>query len=199
LKKKLLTFWRCIIILKYNKGFTLIETIVSLSLFFIVIATVSNILIHSFNTFYKVSVKQELLANATIAMEFISTRIITADEILLITHPNSNTVKELHLERREVGRNGTIVLNTDIFTYSKGLDASHIRFNRIDFGATGTADTRGRNELASHIADFTITIVDNILEITIISDDRINQAGERVVEPIVLYRKIKIYKPYTKE
>lgn len=166
-----------------NKGFTVLECVIAISLFLFVVIICSNILIYISRITSRVIIQNEYLENARFAIEFMSNRIQIAEEITLQTIDDSNTLRFL-----TVRYHSDDILESNIFEYIKGTNFSDTKYNRLDFGG---------NEVAVYISDFKVTKNEDILNLTLIMDNIDDNINEIFKMPIVINKKINIkYKTF---
>jgi len=173
-------------IIKYilnEKGFTLLETLIALSLMMLVTLSATNILNFASMSNSRAIVNHELFENARITIDFMTEHIRRAEEINLNTD-EKNTMKSMELTYRSVSSNGSVSWETNRFSYDKNLSAGAPRYNRVEFGG---------NELSSYIADIKITVENEILQIVLITDSNLNMQDDiEVIKPITLKTKIDV-------
>lgn len=161
---------------KYKKGFTIIESIIAISIFFIIINVATNLLVYSSNVANSIFNNAELLESANTCMDFIQIQVRTADEIQLTTLPDDSLVK-LNLNKyNEIG--------VFSFNFYKNSSPTSVHYERLEFGD---------QELRKYIKDIKV-IIDKerkILKIKIITADRTATNG-KILEPVILYKEISI-------
>jgi hypothetical protein len=165
--------------LKENKGFTILETTISLSIFLVVTIVSINILVYSSKSMQLINTKKELLENSRIGLEIMVKRIKMAESITLTKYKNSNSLSQLKITYKD--NNGKYV--DSVFSYVKGFNSTGNKYNRLEFG---------NNEIAIHIADIVVEKNGDLLSITIETDNTIRQKSAKEVEPVILLKKINI-------
>lgn len=167
-------------VLDDNQGFTLLETIAALGLFLIITIWVTNLLLLSAKLSSGLMARQELLENARIAMDFMTTNIAMAEEITL-SKRTDGTLNKLSLKETDSGG----VLHTYVYQYDSSLSDNHVRYHRLEMGG---------NELASYLASVRVEIdvEQNTISVYIRTDDRLQPDGKKMTEPVELTGSVRI-------
>ena len=155
--------------MKSNKGYMLIETLIGLVLFGMLSIAGTSLLLHVNEVSGKLKLKSDLLENARITLDFITTQLRYC-EVYKLERLDDGSLKRLTVwtngEETDVGRHE--------FIYDK---------------AEGTV-LFGNNVLAQYIEDIWIEDKEDIMEIKITTQTKIIAIQDALLEPVELKAKI---------
>jgi Tfp pilus assembly major pilin PilA len=167
-------------IMKNANGFTLIEAVVSLAAFLIVTLAAINLNAYAATTVERIQVRAELLENARIAIDMMSTHLKAAERVSIVD--GRRGIFEMVTRIRAAGG----AIDERVFTYNfTAPSTNEAHYQRINFG-------RNYSELASYIAWVAVRLDGDIVTLTVETTDSI-RGSSITVEPVRLTTKIKIY------
>jgi len=168
-------------LMKNSNGFTLMEAVISLAAFMIVTLAAINLNAYATVTVERIQVRAELLENARIAMDMMTTYLKAAEGGTIVSG-------RLGVFRMTLSGVRGAVNNPEFIHNSTANPSQTGEYRRLNFGG---------NELASYIVRVTANLdEDNILTLTVITADGIRGSGI-TVEPVRLTSKIKLYNRFT--
>ena len=162
-----------------KKGFTLIETVVALAIFTIIAFSGTTLLIYSSEVSEKIGLKNELLENARITLNFMMDQIRMSEGYDLRTDADDTLIR-----LRCYKSSG----DESLFAFDKSLSSDAARYGQVTFGG---------NELSSYIADVKMKVDGNRMEIRIITKSKISQNSSIEVEPIEIVGKVSLRYKYS--
>ncbi len=154
-----------------NKGLTLIETVIALSIFMIITLSVSHMISFTSSQLERIHTQSEMLESARIAIDVLSLYTKSADSVEIKADAQNN----LHSIKLMYGS------ELHQFSYNSALSSNDPKYHRLDFGG---------NELASNIASIKLYLNGTILTVFVATDNKLNEKVE--IEPITLTVKIKM-------
>lgn len=165
----------------HNKGYSLIETLLAVTVTMIVLTAALRLMAFTSETAVKSIVRGELMESARTAANVMNSNIQRANEIKIEVNGN-NTLRRMELDRP--GRTDKF-----IFLYNPDAPDKTAGYHRLTFSGEG-----GNNELASNLADVRIlSDSSNTIIIEILTDNTItvnNEAAKKYInvtaEPIFL-------------
>lgn len=161
-----------------NNGFTLLETIIALSLFMLITLSIANLLDFSSRRMERISIQSELLENARISLDMMSVYIRSADSTVIAIDTRTNSVTRISITNI-ISKTQT---ETREFQYYPRLTGINQYYHWLWFGG---------NELATNIADIRARLDGDILSLTVTTDEIITQ--KTTVPAVSLTTKIKVY------
>lgn len=181
------------IMLKDKRGFTILETLISLAVFALISLSAVNILSFAYTSNGRAVVNNELFEQGKATIDFITAHVNRSCEINLTTD-ELGTLKEMklaHMESQGVSESYTKVWQSIL--YNKNLRPEDTTYHKVRFGQV----TRS-NELSSYIADIKVKIEGKVMEIEIVTDDKVRYNDTHIVAPVHLKAKISLeHKEYT--
>ena len=161
--------------MRTRTGFTLIETVVALVVFTLVVISGTTMLLYAGETSEKISLKNELLENARITLDFIIEQIRTSEGYTLQTDINDSLIRLVcYKELYDSGSN---------FDFNKNLSSDSPRYGQVVFAG---------NELSSYIADVKIRVDENKMEVQVITWESISENSNIQVTPITITGKVSL-------
>ncbi len=159
-----------------SKGYTFIETVVAVAVFFVISAVGAGVLTYSASASSRIYFSEMLLENLRITMDFIATHVESADAIALKTEPTTNSL--LYLLVQDIDGAKT---NEHIFTFNSKLAPEATSYHRVNFET---------QELASYIKDVRASYdtTKNLLTIEVTTDEIKNSQGRIVTKSIKCMR-----------
>ena len=171
-----------------NKGYTLIETLLAVTVTMIVLSAALRLMTFASETAVKAIVRGELMESARTAANVMNSNIQRANEIKIEVNGN-NTLRRMELDRP--GRTDKF-----IFLYNPDAPDKTAGYHRLIFTGEGESNDgkTGNNELASNLADVRIlSDSSNTIIIEILTDNTItvnNETAKKYInvtaEPVFL-------------